>query len=64
MYLTSEEKIQLWEWAAEYAAPEKLLLAGTGVEGVRFYTHLKTTTMRWPTGIRTGAEFTFPTHHR
>jgi malonate-semialdehyde dehydrogenase (acetylating) / methylmalonate-semialdehyde dehydrogenase len=35
-----------------------------GVEGVRFYTHLKTTTMRWPTGIRTGAEFTFPTHHR
>jgi malonate-semialdehyde dehydrogenase (acetylating)/methylmalonate-semialdehyde dehydrogenase len=33
-----------------------------GVEGVRFYTHLKTTTMRWPTGIRTGAEFTFPTH--
>jgi malonate-semialdehyde dehydrogenase (acetylating) / methylmalonate-semialdehyde dehydrogenase len=35
-----------------------------GVEGVRFYTHLKTTTMRWPAGIRTGAEFTFPTHHR
>jgi malonate-semialdehyde dehydrogenase (acetylating) / methylmalonate-semialdehyde dehydrogenase len=35
-----------------------------GVEGVRFYTHLKTTTMRWPTGIRTGAEFNFPTHHR
>jgi malonate-semialdehyde dehydrogenase (acetylating)/methylmalonate-semialdehyde dehydrogenase len=35
-----------------------------GVEGVRFYTHLKTTTMRWPTGIRSGAEFTFPTHHR
>jgi len=35
-----------------------------GVEGVRFYTHLKTTTSRWPTGIRSGAEFTFPTHHR
>jgi malonate-semialdehyde dehydrogenase (acetylating)/methylmalonate-semialdehyde dehydrogenase len=34
-----------------------------GVEGVRFYTHLKTTTSRWPTGIRSGAEFTFPTHH-
>jgi 4-hydroxy-2-oxoglutarate aldolase len=35
VYLTSDEKIRLWEWAAEYAAPEKLLLAGTGVEGVR-----------------------------
>jgi malonate-semialdehyde dehydrogenase (acetylating)/methylmalonate-semialdehyde dehydrogenase len=33
-----------------------------GIEGVRFYTHLKTTTMRWPTGIRTGAEFNFPTN--
>jgi 4-hydroxy-2-oxoglutarate aldolase len=35
VYLTTEEKIRLWEWVAEYAAPEKLLLAGTGVEGVR-----------------------------
>src|ERR1700686_84691 len=35
VYLTTEEKIQLWEWVAEYAAPEKLLMAGTGVEGVR-----------------------------
>jgi 4-hydroxy-2-oxoglutarate aldolase len=35
VYLTAEEKIQLWEWVAQYAAPEKLLLAGTGVEGVR-----------------------------
>jgi 4-hydroxy-2-oxoglutarate aldolase len=33
--LTTEEKYQLWEWVAEYAAPEKLLLAGTGVESVR-----------------------------
>ena len=33
--LTTEEKIRLWEWVAEYAAPEKLLMAGTGVEGVR-----------------------------
>ena len=33
--LTPDEKIQLWEWVAEYAAPEKLLLAGTGVESVR-----------------------------
>jgi 4-hydroxy-2-oxoglutarate aldolase len=35
VYLTTEEKIKLWEWVAEYAAPEKLLIAGTGVEGVR-----------------------------
>jgi len=33
--LTTEEKIQLWEWVAHYAAPEKLLIAGTGVESVR-----------------------------
>jgi 4-hydroxy-2-oxoglutarate aldolase len=33
--LTTEEKIQLFEWVAEYAAPEKLLIAGTGVESVR-----------------------------
>src|SRR5580658_10878837 len=35
VYLTTEEKIQLFEWVAEYAAPEKLLIAGTGVESVR-----------------------------
>ena len=33
--LTAEEKIQLFEWVAEWAAPEKLLLCGTGVESVR-----------------------------
>jgi len=33
--LTTDEKIQLWEWVAQYAAPEKLLIAGTGVESVR-----------------------------
>jgi malonate-semialdehyde dehydrogenase (acetylating)/methylmalonate-semialdehyde dehydrogenase len=32
-----------------------------GAEGVRFYTHLKTVTSRWPTGIRKGAEFVMPT---
>ena len=32
-----------------------------GPEGVRFYTKLKTVTSRWPTGIRTGAEFVIPT---
>ena len=31
-----------------------------GPESVRFYTHLKTVTTRWPTGIRGGAEFTMP----
>lgn len=31
-----------------------------GPEGVHFYTRLKTVTSRWPTGIRTGAEFSFP----
>ncbi len=33
--LTTEEKVELWSWVAEYAAPEKLLIAGTGVESVR-----------------------------
>jgi malonate-semialdehyde dehydrogenase (acetylating) / methylmalonate-semialdehyde dehydrogenase len=32
-----------------------------GMEGVRFYTRLKTVTTRWPTGIRSGAEFVMPT---
>ncbi|OYW43867.1 MAG: methylmalonate-semialdehyde dehydrogenase (CoA acylating) [Azorhizobium sp. 12-66-6] len=31
-----------------------------GLEGVGFYTRLKTTTSRWPAGIRTGAEFVMP----
>jgi malonate-semialdehyde dehydrogenase (acetylating)/methylmalonate-semialdehyde dehydrogenase len=31
-----------------------------GPEGVRFYTRLKTVTARWPSGIRSGAEFNFP----
>ncbi|MFN0217489.1 MAG: CoA-acylating methylmalonate-semialdehyde dehydrogenase [Hyphomicrobium sp.] len=31
-----------------------------GPEGVRFYTRIKTITARWPTGIRKGAEFNFP----
>lgn len=35
VYLTTEEKVQLWEWVAEYAAPEKILIAGTGMESVR-----------------------------
>lgn len=30
-----------------------------GMEGVRFYTRLKTMTARWPSGIRAGAEFNF-----
>ncbi|ODR98215.1 methylmalonate-semialdehyde dehydrogenase [Methyloceanibacter superfactus] len=35
-------------------------LAVYGPEGVRFYTRLKTVTARWPTGIRGGAQFDFP----
>jgi malonate-semialdehyde dehydrogenase (acetylating)/methylmalonate-semialdehyde dehydrogenase len=31
-----------------------------GPEGVHFYTRLKTITTRWPAGIKSGAEFTFP----
>ena len=31
-----------------------------GMEGVRFYTRLKTITSRWPAGIRAGAEFSMP----
>ncbi|MGA8549504.1 MAG: CoA-acylating methylmalonate-semialdehyde dehydrogenase [Stellaceae bacterium] len=36
-------------------------MAVYGPEGVRFYTRLKTTTARWPTGIRAGAEYVMPT---
>ena len=31
-----------------------------GPEGVRFFTRMKTVTSRWPSGIRTGAEFILP----
>ncbi len=31
-----------------------------GPEAVHFYTRLKTVTTRWPTGVREGAVFTFP----
>ncbi len=33
--LSFEEKLRLWEWAAEFAAADKLLIAGTGMESVR-----------------------------
>lgn len=32
-----------------------------GMEGVRFYTRLKTITTRWPTGVRSDPQFTMPT---
>src|SRR5258705_12675364 len=35
VYLTTEEKLQLWERVAEYAASDKILGCGTGVESVR-----------------------------
>lgn len=31
-----------------------------GMEGIRFYTRLKTVTSRWPAGIRTGHNLNFP----
>jgi 4-hydroxy-2-oxoglutarate aldolase len=33
--LTADEKYSMWELVAKHAAPEKLLIAGTGMEGVR-----------------------------
>ena len=35
VHLTVDEKLTMFELVAKYAAPEKLLLAGTGVESVR-----------------------------
>ncbi len=35
-----------------------------GPEGVHFYTRLKTVTTRWPSGGRSGPEFSFPTRDR
>lgn len=35
VFLTTEEKMQMFELVAKYAAPDKLLLCGTGVESVR-----------------------------
>jgi 4-hydroxy-2-oxoglutarate aldolase len=35
VYLTTEEKIKMWDWVAEYAASDKVLMAGTGMESVR-----------------------------
>jgi 4-hydroxy-2-oxoglutarate aldolase len=34
-YLNAEEKLQVWRWAAEYAAPGRALIAGAGAESVR-----------------------------
>jgi 4-hydroxy-2-oxoglutarate aldolase len=33
--LTPDEKLQMFEWVAQYAGADKMLLAGTGVESVR-----------------------------
>jgi 4-hydroxy-2-oxoglutarate aldolase len=35
VHCTPEEKFTVWEHVAKHAAPEKLLIAGTGVESVR-----------------------------
>jgi malonate-semialdehyde dehydrogenase (acetylating)/methylmalonate-semialdehyde dehydrogenase len=36
-------------------------MAVHGMEGVRFYTRLKTVTARWPQGVRAGTEYVMPT---
>ena len=33
-----------------------------GIEGINFYTKLKTITSRWPKSIKAGPEFTLPTN--
>jgi 4-hydroxy-2-oxoglutarate aldolase len=33
-YLSTEERTRVWEWVAEYSAPEKLLIAEAGMPGV------------------------------
>ena len=33
-----------------------------GMEGVKFYTKLKTITSRWPQSIKSGPEFVMPTN--
>src|SRR5215467_12198474 len=33
--LTTDEKVTMWELVAKYAAEDKLLIAGTGMESVR-----------------------------
>ncbi len=35
VYLSTEEKLLMWEWVAEYAASDKILICGTGMESVR-----------------------------
>jgi 4-hydroxy-2-oxoglutarate aldolase len=35
VHLTAEEKLKLWEWVAEYASSDKILMCGTGMESVR-----------------------------
>jgi len=35
VYLASDEKIRIWEWVAKYATAEKVLIAATGMPGVR-----------------------------
>ncbi len=34
IYLSSAEKIRIWEWVAQAAAPEKVLIASTGMPSV------------------------------
>src|SRR5260221_5406091 len=35
VYLTTGEKLPLWEWGAEHAASDKILVCGASMESVR-----------------------------
>ena len=49
--------------AARKILPESRIYgANHGMEGVLFYTKLKTVTSRWPNSIRSRAEFKMPTN--
>ena len=41
--------------------PVAVSLSSTASDSIRFYTKTKTVTQRWPSGIKSGAEFAIPT---
>ena len=47
--LTTEEKFTIWEMVAKHAAPDKLLIAGTGMESVRETVASPIARRRWAT---------------
>ena len=61
---TTEFRLELRQPRFSTTSTRKRSLFGDhsiyGMEGVRFYTRLKTVTARWPTGIRSGVNLNFP----